>query len=90
MSRSSPSKGLDWGEVAALGILGGMFAAGLVVNGPSVVDVLLTVAFTVVVLLAAWQGQRMTRQAWTKQVREGEALSERDAVSIRESEQERE
>jgi hypothetical protein len=47
----------------------------------------MTMAFTAVVLLAAWQGQRFSRQALPKKGRDGEGLSQRDAVNSGENEQ---
>ena len=53
--------------MGTLDILGAMFVVGLFVNWRSVQDALLTVGATVVVLLAAWYGQRLARQAQSAQ-----------------------
>lgn len=76
--RQSGREGFGWGEIAWVGLVGGVFAVGLLATWRSLADTLVKLAMTAAVLLAAWQWHRVVRQADEKNVQPGDEAGGRN------------
>jgi hypothetical protein len=63
MTRSPTNKPLKWSEIAALAVLGGLVVFGLVANGLSLLQSLVSLGFGAGVLLIAWLWQLVLRRS---------------------------